>query len=205
MQLILMIALSKVFQYWRINPKYSLTVACSEPVEPYITCNCSYENNTSCHITSLNVSGLAINDIIPEELWNLTFLTYLYGFFLINDLFTWLLHEKMMLVGLFLPWPVSLLLFRPNNPIGHHSSGFCPSKISFLLVRNIPTNKGHGNQEVDLDLGHIHTREEKGCLLVKVLKVVTIVGPQLIELRLGHLKFSTSVGLDLIHVLTKSR
>ncbi|XP_075644686.1 putative LRR receptor-like serine/threonine-protein kinase At1g56140 isoform X3 [Castanea sativa] len=70
-------ALSKVFQYWRISPKYTLTEACSEPVEPYITCDCSYENNTSCHITSLNVSGLAINDIIPEELWNLTFLTYL--------------------------------------------------------------------------------------------------------------------------------
>ena len=39
---------------------------------------------------------------------------------------------------------------------------------------------------------------------MKVLKVIAILDPQLIKVRLGHLEFNNSVGLDLIHVLTKS-
>ncbi|XP_062158089.1 probable LRR receptor-like serine/threonine-protein kinase At1g56140 [Alnus glutinosa] len=44
---------------------------------PFIKCNCSYDNGTTCHITALKVYALDVVGVIPEELWTLTFLTNL--------------------------------------------------------------------------------------------------------------------------------
>ncbi|XP_010244453.1 PREDICTED: probable LRR receptor-like serine/threonine-protein kinase At1g56140 isoform X6 [Nelumbo nucifera] len=44
---------------------------------PAIKCNCDYKNGTTCHITELKVYALDVKGVIPEELANLTYLTYL--------------------------------------------------------------------------------------------------------------------------------
>ncbi|RCV10253.1 hypothetical protein SETIT_2G097500v2 [Setaria italica] len=44
---------------------------------PGITCLCSFDNNTVCHITKLRVYALNVVGQIPSELQNLTYLTYL--------------------------------------------------------------------------------------------------------------------------------
>ncbi|KAK6928881.1 hypothetical protein RJ641_005086, partial [Dillenia turbinata] len=44
---------------------------------PSIKCDCSYDNNTTCHITKLRVYALNKRGVIPEELVALKYLTYL--------------------------------------------------------------------------------------------------------------------------------
>ncbi|KAF8010279.1 hypothetical protein BT93_J1032 [Corymbia citriodora subsp. variegata] len=44
---------------------------------PYIRCNCSYDNGSTCHITELKIRELNVVGSIPEELWSLSYLTYL--------------------------------------------------------------------------------------------------------------------------------
>ncbi|XP_027353841.1 probable LRR receptor-like serine/threonine-protein kinase At1g56140 isoform X2 [Abrus precatorius] len=44
---------------------------------PFIKCDCSYDNRTTCHITALKVYALDVVGEIPEELWTLTYLTNL--------------------------------------------------------------------------------------------------------------------------------
>ncbi|XP_019196319.1 PREDICTED: probable LRR receptor-like serine/threonine-protein kinase At1g56140 [Ipomoea nil] len=44
---------------------------------PAVKCNCSYNNATLCHITALKVYALDPAYVIPDELWNLTFLEVL--------------------------------------------------------------------------------------------------------------------------------
>ncbi|XP_050370829.1 probable LRR receptor-like serine/threonine-protein kinase At1g56130 [Argentina anserina] len=44
---------------------------------PFIKCNCSFDSNTTCHITQLKASILDIVAPIPDELYSLTFLQYL--------------------------------------------------------------------------------------------------------------------------------
>uniref|UniRef100_A0A0D9X5B5 non-specific serine/threonine protein kinase n=1 Tax=Leersia perrieri TaxID=77586 RepID=A0A0D9X5B5_9ORYZ len=46
-------------------------------MSPGIKCDCSYNNNTVCHITKLGFYKLNIVGQIPAELLNLTYLTYL--------------------------------------------------------------------------------------------------------------------------------
>ncbi|KAF8010272.1 hypothetical protein BT93_J1030 [Corymbia citriodora subsp. variegata] len=45
--------------------------------KPYIRCNCFYDNGSTCHITKLKIQFLNVVGSIPEELWNLSYLTYL--------------------------------------------------------------------------------------------------------------------------------
>ncbi|XP_073226708.1 uncharacterized protein [Cicer arietinum] len=42
---------------------------------PFIKCDCSYNNKTTCHITALKVYALDVISEIPQELWTLTYLT----------------------------------------------------------------------------------------------------------------------------------
>lgn len=42
-----------------------------------IKCDCSYNNNSTCHITLLRVYAVDVVGPLPDELWNLTFLTNL--------------------------------------------------------------------------------------------------------------------------------
>ncbi|CAJ1978434.1 unnamed protein product [Sphenostylis stenocarpa] len=44
---------------------------------PFIKCDCSFDNRTTCRITSLRVYALDVVGEIPEEIWTLTFLTNL--------------------------------------------------------------------------------------------------------------------------------
>ncbi|XP_052733534.1 probable LRR receptor-like serine/threonine-protein kinase At1g56140 isoform X2 [Vigna angularis] len=48
-----------------------------ESYNPFIRCDCSFNNRTTCHITALRVYALNVFGEIPEELWTLTYLTNL--------------------------------------------------------------------------------------------------------------------------------
>ncbi|XP_075494806.1 LOW QUALITY PROTEIN: putative LRR receptor-like serine/threonine-protein kinase At1g56140 [Primulina tabacum] len=42
---------------------------------PGIKCTCSFDNGATCHVTALRVYALDVAGPIPEEIWNLTYLT----------------------------------------------------------------------------------------------------------------------------------
>ncbi|KAL3737434.1 hypothetical protein ACJRO7_026233 [Eucalyptus globulus] len=44
---------------------------------PFIKCDCYFNNSTTCHITQLRVYALSVAGPIPDELWNLTYLSNL--------------------------------------------------------------------------------------------------------------------------------
>ncbi|KAL8162109.1 hypothetical protein V2J09_013598 [Rumex salicifolius] len=44
---------------------------------PFIKCDCSFDNGTTCHITALKVSRLDVVGQIPDELWTLTYISNL--------------------------------------------------------------------------------------------------------------------------------
>ncbi|KAJ0086079.1 hypothetical protein Patl1_06832 [Pistacia atlantica] len=44
---------------------------------PFVKCDCSYNNKTLCHITEMQVYSLQVDGVIPDELWSLNFLTNL--------------------------------------------------------------------------------------------------------------------------------
>ncbi|KAL3737445.1 hypothetical protein ACJRO7_026244 [Eucalyptus globulus] len=44
---------------------------------PFIKCDCSFNNSTTCHITQLKVYAMSVASPIPDELWNLTYLSNL--------------------------------------------------------------------------------------------------------------------------------
>ncbi|KAK3033138.1 hypothetical protein RJ639_036497, partial [Escallonia herrerae] len=82
-------SLNSIFQQWRIPEPTGWNVSgelCSgtaidattidDPsINPGIKCDCSFGNNSTCHITALKVYAMDITGAIPEELWNLTYLT----------------------------------------------------------------------------------------------------------------------------------
>ncbi|XP_030471625.2 probable LRR receptor-like serine/threonine-protein kinase At1g56140 [Syzygium oleosum] len=41
---------------------------------PFIKCDCSFNNSTTCHITQLKVYAMSVAGPIPDELWKLTYL-----------------------------------------------------------------------------------------------------------------------------------
>ncbi|GLT51802.1 hypothetical protein SLA2020_251850 [Shorea laevis] len=87
-------ALNSIFQRWGIQaPANSWNISgepCTgtalsqgnsvfddPPNNPAITCNCSFDNAATCHITKLRVQKLNIRGVMPEELLAFKFLTYL--------------------------------------------------------------------------------------------------------------------------------
>ncbi|KAK8288547.1 hypothetical protein V6Z12_D07G133100 [Gossypium hirsutum] len=86
-------ALNSIFQQWRIQAVDSWNISgepCSgtaltqsssvfeDPTNnPAIRCDCSFKNNTLCHITSLRVYALDKRGVIPKELLDLPFLEFL--------------------------------------------------------------------------------------------------------------------------------
>ena len=96
--------------------------------------------------------------------------------------------------------------FPPQlNHWSHKSQGgnLHPPENGVSLVTGISIIRRHGDGGLYLDLGEIHLKKEKGHLFAKVLKTITILDPQLIDVRLGWLKFSDGVGLYLVHSLAK--
>ncbi|GMJ10471.1 hypothetical protein like AT1G56130 [Hibiscus trionum] len=87
-------ALNSIFQEWRISPRRGQWNTTGDPCSgaaldsdstdiddpdynPFIKCNCSFNNGSTCHITRLKVYALNVVGVIPDELWTLTFLTNL--------------------------------------------------------------------------------------------------------------------------------
>ncbi|RXH98774.1 hypothetical protein DVH24_011099 [Malus domestica] len=53
----------------------------SPDINPALVCNCSYDNNATCHITKLSVYSPKKRGVFPEEFVALRYLTFLYEFF----------------------------------------------------------------------------------------------------------------------------
>ncbi|XP_039162092.1 probable LRR receptor-like serine/threonine-protein kinase At1g56140 [Eucalyptus grandis] len=85
-------ALNRLFQQWNLAARPSWWNISGEPCSgvaldttsidkdnygPSIRCDCSYDNDSTCHITELRIYMLNIVGSIPEELWSLSYLTYL--------------------------------------------------------------------------------------------------------------------------------
>ncbi|PIA37786.1 hypothetical protein AQUCO_03000368v1 [Aquilegia coerulea] len=87
-------ALNSIFQQWGTSASVSVASwnisgePCSgaaidstdiefQDFNPGIKCDCSINNQTTCHITQLRVYALNVRGVIPEELMNLTSLTFL--------------------------------------------------------------------------------------------------------------------------------
>ncbi|KAK8989629.1 hypothetical protein V6N11_064047 [Hibiscus sabdariffa] len=86
-------ALNSIFQQWDTQaadtwnisgePCSGFALSQSDSVfddpsnNPAIKCDCSFRNNTLCHITSLRVYALDKRGVIPEELLDLPYLTFL--------------------------------------------------------------------------------------------------------------------------------
>ncbi|GMY33353.1 probable LRR receptor-like serine/threonine-protein kinase At1g56140 isoform X1 [Fagus crenata] len=80
-------ALNSIFQKWGISAASGQWNISGEPCSgaaidstsfedqnPFIKCDCSSNSNTTCHITQLRVYAQDVVGVIPQELWNLTFL-----------------------------------------------------------------------------------------------------------------------------------
>ncbi|XVE63204.1 hypothetical protein DITRI_Ditri07aG0000800 [Diplodiscus trichospermus] len=87
-------ALNSIFQQWGISARQDQWNISGEPCSgaaldsdstdidntaynPFIKCDCSFNNGSTCHITRLKVYALNVVGVIPDELWSLTFLTNL--------------------------------------------------------------------------------------------------------------------------------
>ncbi|KAH6825866.1 Leucine-rich repeat transmembrane protein kinase [Perilla frutescens var. hirtella] len=84
-------ALNSMFERWGISATNSWNISgelCSgvatnatdvetNNINPSIKCDCSYDNNSTCHVTLLRVYALNVVGPLPDELWNLTYLTNL--------------------------------------------------------------------------------------------------------------------------------
>ncbi|KAL5061704.1 hypothetical protein RYX36_023441 [Vicia faba] len=86
-------ALNSIFSKWKIkadNTQWNISgELCSgkaivssisiedQTYDPFIKCDCSYNNQTTCHITALKVYSMDVIGEIPPELWTLTYLTNL--------------------------------------------------------------------------------------------------------------------------------
>ncbi|KAI4323206.1 hypothetical protein L6164_022831 [Bauhinia variegata] len=82
-------ALNSIFNKWGLSNGWTVNgELCSgravddTPIDdqtynPFIKCDCSFNNATTCHITALKVFSLDVIGEIPQELWTLTYLTNL--------------------------------------------------------------------------------------------------------------------------------
>ncbi|XXG68711.1 hypothetical protein AAC387_Pa06g1733 [Persea americana] len=77
-------ALNSIFQKWGVFSPWNTADddpctgnATLNTINPSIKCQCNFNSGTTCHITQLKVYGLEATGTIPEELGNLTKLSYL--------------------------------------------------------------------------------------------------------------------------------
>ncbi|KAF9618123.1 hypothetical protein IFM89_000239 [Coptis chinensis] len=78
---------------WNVNPNscaahqgFSITTPASEDALSNVTCNCTFNASTICHVTNIQLKSLRLERELPVDLANLTFLTeitltrsFLYG------------------------------------------------------------------------------------------------------------------------------
>ncbi|KAL6283206.1 hypothetical protein ACE6H2_014135 [Prunus campanulata] len=82
-------ALNSIFAQWKITANQRQWNTTGDPCSgaatdstdfnnndynPFIKCDCSFDANSTCHITQLKVYALDVVGVIPDELWTLTFL-----------------------------------------------------------------------------------------------------------------------------------
>ncbi|KAL8509712.1 hypothetical protein ACS0TY_016795 [Phlomoides rotata] len=82
-------AVNRIFERWGISATNDWNISgnsCSgvaidataiDVLNPGIKCDCSFASNSTCRITALRVYALDVGGPLPDELWNLTFLTNL--------------------------------------------------------------------------------------------------------------------------------
>ncbi|XP_030493068.2 probable LRR receptor-like serine/threonine-protein kinase At1g56130 isoform X1 [Cannabis sativa] len=87
-------ALNSMFEQWKIKADTkkwnisgepcsgsaiddSIDIEDNDSLNPFIKCDCTFNNGSLCHITKLKVYQMDAVGPIPEELWTLTFLSYL--------------------------------------------------------------------------------------------------------------------------------
>ncbi|KAL3737437.1 hypothetical protein ACJRO7_026236 [Eucalyptus globulus] len=81
--------LNSIWSKWGLTPQTTTWNISGEPCSgaaidstdfddnnysPFIKCDCSFNNSTTCHITQLTVYAMSVDGPIPDELWNLTYL-----------------------------------------------------------------------------------------------------------------------------------
>ncbi|KAF7851657.1 hypothetical protein BT93_L3313 [Corymbia citriodora subsp. variegata] len=78
--------LNSIWSKWGLTPQTTWNISgepCSgtaidsstfDAYNPFIKCDCSFNNSTTCHITQLKVYAMSVAGPIPDELWNLTYL-----------------------------------------------------------------------------------------------------------------------------------
>ncbi|KAM2930193.1 hypothetical protein COP2_037247 [Malus domestica] len=84
-------ALNSIFKQWDTQAASGLWNISGEPcsgsaingtdiydINPGIVCNCTYDNNATCHITELRVNALNKRGVFPEEFVDLRYLAILY-------------------------------------------------------------------------------------------------------------------------------
>ncbi|KAI6691658.1 hypothetical protein NL676_028486 [Syzygium grande] len=78
--------LNSIWSKWGLTPQAPTWNISGEPCSgaaidsttfdtynPFIKCDCSFNNSTTCHITQLKVYAKSVAGPIPDELWNLTY------------------------------------------------------------------------------------------------------------------------------------
>ncbi|XP_030460953.1 probable LRR receptor-like serine/threonine-protein kinase At1g53430 [Syzygium oleosum] len=67
-------------EYWNVNETscnggIGLNVTLASGIISNVTCNCSFNDSTVCHVTNIQLKGLNLTGIFPDEFGNLTYLT----------------------------------------------------------------------------------------------------------------------------------
>ncbi|KAI6687165.1 hypothetical protein NL676_023993 [Syzygium grande] len=67
-------------EYWSVNETscnggIGLNVTLASGIMSNVTCNCSFNDSTVCHVTNIQLKGLNLTGIFPDEFGNLTYLT----------------------------------------------------------------------------------------------------------------------------------
>ncbi|KAF8364822.1 hypothetical protein HHK36_033200 [Tetracentron sinense] len=71
-------ALGDIASKLKMKPmRYYSSQSCSDYFNSRLSCDCSYQNYTVCHVTSMVLYNNQLTASIPDELRSLTFLTYL--------------------------------------------------------------------------------------------------------------------------------
>ncbi|KAL0407100.1 UNVERIFIED_CONTAM: putative LRR receptor-like serine/threonine-protein kinase [Sesamum latifolium] len=110
---------------------------------PGIKCNCTYNNRTTCHITSLRVNELDVTGPIPDELWNLTYMDYLD---LSRNYLTGLIPASIDILN-----RLQYLSFRENA-----LSGVVPRELGLLTdLRSLSFNRNNFSGPLPAELGNL--------------------------------------------------
>ncbi|KAL5564977.1 hypothetical protein UlMin_028141 [Ulmus minor] len=61
----------------QLDKDFNNTIIVDKKIQHNVTCDCTYDNNTVCHVNKIELKGLNLTGVIPDELGNLTHLEIL--------------------------------------------------------------------------------------------------------------------------------